>query len=342
MKGNKKTMDKRVTMKDIAEKLGVSKVTVSKALKDSPDISSSLKEKIIKTAQEMGYIYNAKGRMLRENLTYSIGVISSEKYYGKDDYFYIDLYKHLSNSLEKLGFTTTFNIISQSDENELSVPNALLEQKVDGVVILGQMSLDYIQKILSYNYPTVFLDFYCDKFNVDCVITDNFYATYEITNMLIEQGHTKIGFVGNIYATSSIQDRFLGFYKALLENKIDLNKDWIIKDRDDNNNFIDIVLPKNLPTAFVCNCDKTAYLTIEKLKSSGYKVPDDVSVVGFDDSLHAVLSQPKITTVRVNLEEMGRRTAKMMVEKIKQGEKHYGKMLIKGKIIIRKSVKALK
>ncbi|WP_235375118.1 hypothetical protein [Anaerocellum danielii] len=69
----------------------------------------------------MGYIYNAKGRMLRENLTYSIGVISSEKYYGKDDYFYIDLYKHLSNQFRKLGFTTTFNIInSQTKMNCLS------------------------------------------------------------------------------------------------------------------------------------------------------------------------------------------------------------------------------
>ncbi len=329
-------------MKDIAERLGVSKVTVSKALKDSPDISQALKEKVIKTAQEMGYIYNAKGRMLRENLTYSIGVISSEKYYGKDDYFYIDLYKHLSNSFEKLGFTTTFNIISRNDEESLSVPNALLEQKIDGVVILGQMSIDYIKRVLDFNCPTIFLDFYCDRFNVDCVITDNFFATYEITNMLIEQGHREIGFVGNIHATSSIQDRFLGYYKALLENRIELNKDWIIKDRDDNNNFIDILLPGKLPTAFVCNCDKTAYLTIEKLKSAGYKVPDDISVVGFDDSLHAVLSSPKITTVRVNMEEMGRRTAKIMFEKIKQGEKHYGKVLIKGKIIVRESAKPLK
>ncbi|WAM33670.1 substrate-binding domain-containing protein [Caldicellulosiruptor morganii] len=335
-------MNKRVTMKDIAERLGVSKVTVSKALKDSPDISQALKEKVIKTAQEMGYIYNAKGRMLRENLTYSIGVISSEKYYGKDDYFYIDLYKHLSNSFEKLGFTTTFNIISRNDEESLSVPNALLEQKIDGVVILGQMSIDYIKRVLDFNCPTIFLDFYCDRFNVDCVITDNFFATYEITNMLIEQGHREIGFVGNIHATSSIQDRFLGYYKALLENRIELNKDWIIKDRDDNNNFIDILLPGKLPTAFVCNCDKTAYLTIEKLKSAGYKVPDDISVVGFDDSLHAVLSSPKITTVRVNMEEMGRRTAKIMFEKIKQGEKHYGKVLIKGKIIVRESAKPLK
>lgn len=335
-------MEKRVTMKDIAERLGVSKVTVSKALKDSPDISQALKEKIIKTAHEMGYLYNAKGKMLRENLNYSIGVISSEKYYGKDDYFYIDLYKHLSNNLEKLGFTTTFNIVSSEDEKNLTIPNALLEQKVDGVVILGQMSIEYIKKVTDFNYPTVFLDFYCDKFNIDCVITDNFYATYEITNMLIEQGHKEIGFLGNVFATSSIQDRFLGYYKALLENKIALKEEWIIKDRDDNNNFIEIDLPRKMPSAFVCNCDKSAFFLIEKLKSSGFKVPEDVSVVGFDDSLHAVISNPKITTVRVNLEEMGRRTAKIMFEKIKQGERHYGKMLIKGKIILRDSVRSLK
>lgn len=135
--------------------------------------------------------------------------------------------------------------------------------------------------------------------------------------MLIEYGYIKIGFVGNIYVISSIQDRFLGFYKVFLENKIDFNKDWIIKDRDDNNNFIDIVLFKNFLMVFVCNCDKIVYFIIEKFKLSGYKVLDDVLVVGFDDSFYVVFLQFKIIIVCVNLEEMGRRIVKMMVEKIK-------------------------
>lgn len=137
-------MDKRVIMKDIVEKFGVFKVIVLKVFKDSFDISLFLKEKIIKIVQEMGYIYNVKGRMLRENLIYFIGVILLEKYYGKDDYFYIDFYKYFLNSLEKFGFIIIFNIISQLDENDLFVFNVFLEQKVDGVVILGQMSFDYI------------------------------------------------------------------------------------------------------------------------------------------------------------------------------------------------------
>lgn len=334
-------VSRKITMQDIADKLGVSKVTVSKALKGHEDISESMKEKIIETAKEMGYVYNSVGKMLRENLTYSIGVISSDKFYGKGDHFYIDLYKHLSNYLEKLNFTTMFTILSPSDEKKLLIPKMIQEQKVDGIIILGQLSKEYIEKVVEYDYPLMFLDFYYDKFNVDCVITDNFFATYQITNMLIENGHRKIGYVGNVNLTSSIQDRFLGYYKSILEYGLEFREDWIIKDRNDQNEWIDMRLPDDMPTAFVCNCDKTAYFFIEKLKEYGYRVPEDVSVVGFDDSMHAKMSNPQITTVKVDLEEMGSRTAKLIVDKVKNADKHYGRTLIKGKLKVRSSVKKI-
>lgn len=334
-------VSRKVTMQDIADRLGVSKVTISKALKGHEDISDTMREKILQTAKDMGYVYNAVGKMLRENLTYSIGVISSDKFFGKGDHFYIDLYKHLSNHLEKLNFTTMFTILNSSDEKNLVIPKMIQEQKIDGVIILGQLTREYLEKILEYDYPVVFLDFYYDKFNVDCVITDNFFATYELTNMLIEKGHRKIGYVGNLSLTSSIQDRFLGYYKSILEYRLEFRDEWVLKDRNDQSEWIDIELPKEIPTAFVCNCDKTAYFLIEKLKNSGYKVPEDVSVVGFDNSMHAKMSNPQITTVKVDLDEMGLRTAKIIADKIKNGEKHHGRTLIKGKLVMRNSIRSL-
>lgn len=332
-------MANRITMQDIADRVGVSKVTVSKALSGKDDISPSMRDKIIEVAEEIGYLYNSKGKMLKENLTYSIGVITSDKYFGQDDHFYVELYKFLSEEMEKLSYTPMFHILKVESENNLSLPRMLLEQKIDGIIILGQLKKEYVQKIINCNFPIVFLDFYYDNFNIDSIITDSFFATYEITNYLIEKGHTKIAYVGNLNATSSIQDRFLGYYKSLLEHRLDLNKNWIMDDRNDENEFIEIQLPKELPTAFVCNCDKTALKLIKTLNKYGYKVPKDFSVVGFDDSVEARICNPKITTVRVDLSEMAKMAVKILSKKIKNNEKNYGRVLIKGKIIKRASVK---
>lgn len=328
-------------MQDIADRIGVSKVTVSKALTGKGDISESMRQKIIQVANEIGYLYNAKGKMLKMDLTYSIGIITSEKFFGQDDYFYVQLYKTLSEELEKLNYTSMFNIVTFENEKNLNVPRMLLEQKIDGVIILGQLSREYLNKILECKFPTIFLDFYYDNMRVDSIITDNFFGMYELTNYLIENGHRKIAYVGNLNLTSSIQDRFLGYYKSILEYQLEFNEDWVIKDRKDNSEWAEMKLPQNMPTAFVCNCDKTALKLVEQLTRMGYSVPEDYSVVGFDDSEHARISVPNITTVKVDISEMSRVTAKMIAKKIKNKDRKYGRVLIHGKIVVRDSVKRM-
>jgi LacI family transcriptional regulator len=331
-------LSKRVTMQDVADLVGVSKVTVSKALRDSKDISESMLEKIKAAALQLGYVYNVTGKMLRNNLTYSIGIITSENYFGVDDFFYVDLYKSISNYLEEIHYTSMFYILDAANGKNLTIPSMLAEKKVDGVIILGQLSKDYVCKITALNMPIVFLDFYFDRFDIDSVNTDNFFSAYELTNMLIDEGHRKIAFVGNLNLTSSIQDRFLGYYKALLEYRIPLRKDWIISDRTDESEWIEIALPKDMPTAFVCNCDKTAQKLIKELQKKGTRVPLDCSVTGFDDSIHAVQVIPHISTVRVDIDEMARMTVKIISEKINGEQTNYGRVLVKGSIVQRESV----
>lgn len=333
--------EKRVTMQDVADYVGVTKVTVSKAIAGRKDISDAMKNRILEAAKELGYIYNSKGRTLKENLNYTIGIITAERYFGVEDYFYLDLYKLMNDEMDKSHFTAMFYILNSNDEKTLSIPRMVLEQKIDGLIILGQISKDYLKELSKYNYATVFLDFYSNNFNVDSVITDNFFATYELTNKLIERGHKEIGFIGNLNVTSSIQDRYLGYYKAMLENNLEIKKEWIVPDKSDDNQWIDIDFPKKPPTAFVCNCDKAAYITIKKLNELGYSVPSDISVVGFDDSIHARLSSPKITTVRVNIEEMARVAIDLVVKRIKQKDRPSGRILIKGLLVDRESVKRI-
>ena len=334
-------MTKKVTMQDIANRVGVSKVTVSKALRDNKDISESMKERIKQAAAETGYVYNAEGTSLMNEATRCIGIISAERYFGQEDYFYIDLYRLLSNYLERIHYTCMFHILDFDNEKNQVIPRMLEDKKVDGVILLGQLSKEFVKNIVKMNVPLVFLDFYYDKVDVDSVNTDNFFGTYEITNDLIEKGHKKIAFVGNLNLTSSIQDRFLGYYKSILEYKLCFKSSWIINDRTDDNAWLDISLPEDMPTAFVCNCDKTAILLIEKLKSKGYRIPEDYSVVGFDDSIHAMQSNPNISTVRVDLDEMARVAVKMISKKVNDVETHYGRVMIKGKLVIRDSIKKI-
>lgn len=334
-------MTKKVTMQDVANRVGVSKVTVSKALRGTKDISESMKERIKLAAAETGYVFNTAVNITTNEVTRCIGIISAERYYGQEDYFYIDLYRLLSNYLERMHYSCMFHILNIDNEKNHVIPTMLEDKKVDGVILLGQLSKEFVKKVVKLDIPLVFLDFYYDKVNVDSVNTDNFFGTYEITNDLIEKGHKKIAFVGNLNLTSSIQDRFLGYYKSILEYKLPFKNAWVINDRTDDNIWIDISLPEDMPTAFVCNCDKTALILIQKLKSCGYKIPDDYSVVGFDDSIHAIQSDPSISTVKVDLDEMARVAIKMISKKINDVETQYGRVMIKGKLIMRNSIKII-
>ncbi len=329
-------------MKDIADRLGVSNVTVSKALNDKEGVSEELRTKIKKTANEMGYRYNTAAKSIRKGYNYNIGVVVAEKFTNDVQSFYFKFYHHISKILENYQYFGMLHILTYAEERELMLPKMYNEMKVDGLIILGQISKAYIEILKEVDVPVVFLDFYDEHGEFDCVISDNFYSAYEITNYLINKGHTKIAFVGNIYATSSIQDRFLGYYKSLLEHGMQLDKEYIISDRDNDGKLIDLSIPKNLPTAFVCNCDRIAYNLAKKLNEQGYRIPEDCSIVGFDNDIFSTLSDLKLTTVEVNMKEMAETAIKIIMSKVQDSNKKYGRVSIKGKIIYRDSVEQIK
>lgn len=333
-------MAKNTTMKDIAKKLNISTVTVSKALNDKDGVGEDLKNKIKKLADEMGYRYNMLAKSMRDGYSYNIGVVVAEHFMG-DQSFYFNFFKHITKTLERFNYCGILQILNSEEEENLNLPKLYYDKKVDGLIILGQVSKRYIEVLQNIDIPIVFLDFYDEHSNIDSVAVDNFYGAYQITNYLIKNGHRDIAFVGNIYATSSIQDRFLGFYKSLLEHGEKLKEEYVICDRDEHGRYIELVFPKNMPTAFVCNCDEVAHNLILKLKEMGYTVPNDFSVVGFDNDIYATISSPQITTVEVDVEEMALTAIRFILSKIKKENKSFGRVLIKGRIVYRQSVRAI-
>ena len=333
---------KSVTMSDIAKVMNVSTVTVSKALGDRDGVSDELRERIKQKATEMGYRMHSGGRGAHDGLSYNIGIVVARHFIGDASSFYWVVYRHIIELLQTQNFYGMLEVINDADSGMGEIPNSVLDKKVDGLIVLGQFADSYVERLMSFGLPTVFLDFYGSREDVESVLSDNFYGAYMLTSHLVANGHRKIGFLGSISSTSSIQDRYLGYYKALLENRIPLRQDWIISDRSNESDiFPEFTLPADMPTAFVCNCDETAYKLVNQLKAAGYSIPDDVSVVGYDNHIYSTISMPRITTIDVNSRVMSSEAVDIILHKIRDGSYKRGRTLVTGKLVRRESVKNL-
>ena len=184
----------------------------------------------------------------------------------------------------------------------------------------------------------MFLDFYDNHMEYDTIISDGFYGMYVLTDYLIKMGHRQIAFVGTPLATSSITDRMFGYQKALLENHIEINKCWIIPDRDIDATTFKIELPEILPTAIACNSDYAAACVINELRKNGVSVPEDISVVGFDNYLAPNVANLQITTYEVKIDKMIDLCIKTLIKKINKKEYVKGVQIVTGEMIIKETV----
>ena len=335
-------MAKSVKMSDIANRLNVSTVTVSKALSDQKGVSDEMRNKIKKLALELGY-QKPIAKQDDRSRSFNIGVIVPEDYIEKYQTFYWEMYQEINMAAVKNNSFVMLEILTAADEKATIPPKLLKENKIDGLIVLGGLKSGYLKMIKEhYATPTVYMDFYDPSITEDCVVSNSFYGTYTLTNYLFDKGHTNIGFVGTVLATKSITDRYLGYTKSLLEHGKTVREDWVMDDRDsERHNFHKFEFPKEMPTAFVCNCDSIASWIIRELEKDGYRVPEDISVVGFDDFLYPGLCNVPLTTYAVNMTKMAETGVKLLLKKMTGGETSEGMHLIEGRFIERKSVRAI-
>ncbi len=331
-------MAKDVTMRDIAKELGISTVSVSKALTDKEGVSSEMRAVIKEKAEKMGYRYSAT-KSGKDGKSYNIGVLVEEQFIEiHTSAFYFKMYQSIVIQLSKGGYSAMLEVLTGDVLQSGALPAILSENKVDGVITLGKIKEEYLEKIRETQIPLVYLDYYDDHLEIPSVTTDNLYGSYLLTDYLAQQGHERIAFVGGIMATPSIMDRYLGYMKALLSHNLTPEADYIINDRSEGGKYIDLRLPAHMPTAFVCNCDDIAYVLMEQLKSKGYRIPEDISVVGFDNSTFAIYANPKITTIEVDLDSMTEEACSILIRMIKGEMDIKGRRIVSGKLIMRDSV----
>lgn len=296
-------MSKAVRMSDIAKRLGISTVSVSKGLAGKDGVSEEMRARIFATAKEMGY--QLPVRAPSHPGGESIGIVVADRFFNENA-FYSNLYRCVLNCAAAAEISVLMEIVFPQAEKNCTMPTFLTNRKVDGLIFMGEIDRRYLATAIQSGLPFMLLDFYDDAIAADCVLSDNVSGSYTLTEHLIETERRNIAFVGSVLSTSSIMDRYLGYMKALLRAGLEVRPEWRIEDRDNRGFFIPLSLPTEMPDAFVCNCDEVAFNIVELLKRRGYRIPQDIAVVGYDDFRYSTICKPPLTTYRVDVEAMAR------------------------------------
>ena len=262
-------MAKAVRMADIAQRLGISTVSVSKGLAGKEGVSAEMRAKILATAEEMGY--QPPARTNAHPGGESIGILVADRFFNENA-FYSNLYRAVLKAATEQDISVLMEIVLPQAEKSCNMPTFLVNRKVDGLIFMGEISRRYLATAVQTGVPFMLLDFYDDAIAADCVLSDNTSGSYTMTEHLISTGRRNIGFVGSVLSTSSIMDRYLGYVKAMLRAGLPIRDDWRLEDRDDQGKFMPFSLPHEMPDAFVCNCDAVAYNLVETLKRNGYRM----------------------------------------------------------------------
>ena len=334
-------MKQRITLQDIADALNITKVTVSRALKGQRGVGDELRDQIEKKAMDLGYI---RSSLHKSDKVLNFAFVTPKRYFSKTDQFYTDIFFTLHKLCDQKKHRVSLLIIDPEMEEQLELPNVLLDPSISGIFIGGEISKEYLGKIHNLDLPTVVIDYYSTFSNFIYLTVDNYYLGYQAATYLIEKGHKDIGFIGQKGISSNVTDRILGIEKALLEIGSTLHEKWTISnyDYDTALNTIDFELPDVLPTAFISHCDNAAFYFMEKLKLKGLKVPDDISILSFDNTEIALKTTPTLTSMQIDrtlFAEKGLESMEKLIETDSFGQK---RLYLQSKLIERESVKSLK
>lgn len=341
---------RKVTIQDIAKELNLSRNTVSKALRNSEQVSYETKCMIIKKAYEMGYTKLSPAVLKQFRLRDKSDKIKTIVVLIKREIsiFWNSIIMGISDELNRCGCKLQLNFISDEDEKDLILPLDL-DEEVSGIIILSVFSKNYIDEIMKYDIPTVFLDAPSNVETIanygDIIICEGVNSVKQITANLISQGLRKIGFIGDITYCKTINDRYQGYLKALEEANIEFDSSIVAAYHAQNKFYmtqeVEAALNKfpYIPEAIVCANDDIALDVIRYLKNRGLAVPGDVAVTGYDDMESLTQVEPFITTVRVPKQKLGRRLVQQLMWRIKYPDFPKEVVFIEAQVIFRESSK---
>lgn len=327
------------TIYDVAKLSGQSKTTVSRVINNHPYVSEEKKELVLKAMKELGYTPNPSARRLRGHLTTTIGVIVPR--------IVNPFFSYLVNSIEQEAYNYGYQVlICQSNEDkdkELFFLNLLRTKQVDGIIMTSiENSWSVVYPYTKFG-PIVLCNEYIINSNVSTIHLDQFKGTYIGIKHLIEKGHKKIAYcTGGLFDQQGKDiDRNKGFQKALSEAGISLNPQWIFVNQhsiDDGKRVMkQIIGMSDRPTAVFTGSDEVAGGIVAEAKENGLTIPDDIAIMGFDDQPLSELLDPKLTTIRQPIGEIGKKSVEVIIELINHPDSEVKDYEFPIELVVRKS-----
>ncbi|MCM3619000.1 LacI family transcriptional regulator [Sutcliffiella horikoshii] len=334
------------TIYDIAKKTGFSITTVSKVLNNYTDVSEKTKKKILKAVEEMGYYPNSHARSLMTKKSWTIGVVFMENLgVGIKHPFFNAVIESFKQRAEQFGYDMLF--VSRNIINERkSYLDHFQHRGVDGVVVVCSISDDpEVKKLMESPLPTVIIDMHSSKSSV--VYSDNSYGSVLAVDYLHSLGHRKIAHIYGHQETYAGTERLKGFIKALKKHGLDLPKSYFV-----NGGFFslesgeqamkELLSLEDPPTAVYAAGDNMAIGAMKAIREQGLSVPEDISVIGFDDIEIAKHIAPPLTTVKQDMDQIGSNAADLLLEQINEKKKISKAITIPVQLMIRESCGAVK
>lgn len=324
---------RRVNIQEVAKEAGVSPSTVSRALNGFPGISEKTRERIVEIARKLNYRPNYRGQILTTQSTKNIGLLITDI----TNPFFPELVMGAEEYASKSGYTVLLGNTSESEEKETNYLDFFSRGPVDGIIIsASRVSNEHIIMLAEDGLPIVVINRTLEHPKVSYVSTDMEKGGYLATMHLLRLGHSKIAFINGPKHSEVSQRRLEGYKKALKEAGVNYNSDLISFNvpvsESGYKEAIKLLCTGEAPTAIFTYNDVMAFGVIRAAKELGIKIPEELSVVGFDDIFFSSFTDPPLTTIRQLKEELGRMAVELLF-KLMEGERE--SLLIEPELIIR-------
>ncbi len=327
------------SIKEIAKIANVSPATVSKALNKRKDVSEATRQRIIKIAESHDFVPSSLGRNLKTQKTENIGVIvfrESQPLSGNS--FYSRVLEGIEVELAINNYSLILHLLPY--DNGTTLPKMLRERQVDGVILMCVVRPDFIDRLRTLNISTALIDPQIVASDFCQVLIDNEHGAFEAVQHLINSGHRRIGFISGDLDRLSFAQRFKGYKKALKFYNISFDKELIQsggleKGYDQVKKLLQL---KNHPTAIFAANDLNAIYGYKAIADKGLSIPEDISIIGFDDIELGKMASPQLSTVRVYKEELGSIAVRILLQMINNELEKPVTTLVPTKLVTRESV----
>ena len=327
------------TITDVAREARVSASTVSHVINETRYVSDEVKQRVHAAMEALNYQPNVIARSLRTRETLTVGVVVSDV----TNPFFTSIVRAIEDEVLKQGYNIILCDTDEKPEREQAYLRLLMGRRVDGLIVAPSSgNADLLRSAIESGLPVVLLDRSIPGLTADVVLSDNESGAFDAVSYLIGMGHRRIGIIAGRLEVSTGADRMAGYVRAIRTHGIPADESLIEVAKFKR----DIAYDKTMkmlnraepPTAlFVCNNVMTAG-TMAALKAAGKKVPEDISVVGFDDSEWAALMDPPLTVVAQPIVELGTRAAQTLMRRISRGRvKTPRAVVLKPELIVRDS-----